>query len=277
MLFRRKNSPSRKKHGRWAVGQAGLYQALRLKPFRDLMRTPKISHRLASLLGNEVLCWRSQFFHKVPGEDNTPRHQNTTFREAGKFAKLHPTKATDPAVIQLNAWVALSDSTPENGCLRILPGSFIDARIDHLYNFTPNNKIFYLALLPASPSYLYNAVKIAFYGRLFNKSALVLLSSLKLIGEDFLDQFKVVDLEMKAGECSIFSSLNLHASYSNTSDDSGRFSFVGRCTANHVKVAPYGKDLYSTYEGLIEYDIPDVSTFQVYGNDTYGYNKILKE
>ncbi|WP_444905676.1 phytanoyl-CoA dioxygenase family protein [Microbulbifer sp. SSSA008] len=266
-----------KKHGRWSIDYAGLYQALRLKPFRELIRKPQISQRLASLLGHEVLCWRSQFFHKLPGTDETPWHQNATFREAGKYAKLQPTQETSPAIIQLNAWVALTDSTPENGCLRILAGSFTDARIDYLYNFTPNNKIFYLSLLPLSPVYLYHAVKVAFYGRTFNKSALVLFTALKLIGEDFFDQFEVKDIKMKAGECLIFSSLNMHASYPNSSKTQGRFSFVARCTANHVKVAPYGKDMYSTDEGLIEYDIPDVSTFQVYGNDTYGYNKILKE
>ncbi|WP_445359909.1 phytanoyl-CoA dioxygenase family protein [Microbulbifer sp. EKSA005] len=110
-----------------------------------------------------------------------------------------------------------------------------------------------------------------------NKSTLILFSSIKLIGDDFLNQFMVIDLEMKAGECLIFSSLNLHASHSNTSDNSRRFSFVGRCTANHIKVAPCGKGLYSTYEGLVEYDTPKIDTFQVFGNDTYGYNEILKE
>ncbi|GAB2884386.1 phytanoyl-CoA dioxygenase family protein [Microbulbifer echini] len=266
-----------KKYNRWTIEYAGLYQALRLKPFRELLRKPQIAERLTSLLGDEILCWRTQFFDKMPGAEGTAWHQNATFREAGKYAKLQPTQKTSPALIQLNAWVALSDSTRENGCLRILPGSFTDARINYLYEFIPENELFFFSLLPFSPSFLYKLGKIALYGRLFHKSAVILFSAEKLLGDNFFDQFEVKDLEMKAGECLIFSSLNMHASYPNTSRKDERFSFVGRCTANHVKVAPHGKDRYPSLEGPIEYTIPEVSTFQVYGKDTYGLNKILDD
>ncbi|WP_226649215.1 phytanoyl-CoA dioxygenase family protein [Microbulbifer variabilis] len=266
-----------KKYNRWTIEYAGLYQALRLKPFRELLRKPQIAERLASLLGDEIICWRTQFFDKLPGAEGTAWHQNATFREAGKYAKLQPTQKTSPALIQLNAWVALSDTTRESGCLRILPGSFTDARINYLYEFIPENELFFFSLLPFSPSYLYRLGKIALYGRLFYKSAVILFSAEKLLGDNFFDQFEVKDLEMKAGECLIFSSLNMHASYPNTSSHDERFSFVGRCTANHVKVAPYGKDSYPSLEGPIEYTLPRVSSFQVYGKDTYGLNKILDD
>ncbi|WP_444913481.1 phytanoyl-CoA dioxygenase family protein [Microbulbifer sp. TRSA007] len=266
-----------KRHGQWQIESAGLYQALRMRPFRELLRNPKLSHKLASLLGEEVMCWRSQFFDKFPGAEGTIWHQNATFRETGKYAKLQPTKDTDPAVIQLTAWVALSESTVENGCLRFLPGSFGDARMDFLYSFAQDNKLFYIAQLPFSFTYFFNVFKIILFGQIFTKVMLIFLTAAKILGEDFFDKFKVKDLEMKPGECVVFSSLNMHASYPNTCKSNSRFSFVGRCTANHVRVAPGGKDIYSTAEGMVEYELPEVGNFQVYGKDSFGYNKILED
>ncbi|WP_444894169.1 phytanoyl-CoA dioxygenase family protein [Microbulbifer sp. JMSA004] len=266
-----------KRHGQWQIESAGLYQALRMKSFRELLRNPKLSRKLASLLGEEVMCWRSQFFDKFPGASGTIWHQNATFRETGKYAKLQPTKDTDPAVIQLTAWIALSESTIENGCLRFLPGSFSDARMDFLYSFIQDNKLFYISLLPFSFRYFFDVFKVVLFGQIFAKSILVFLTAAKLLGEDFFDKFKVKDMEMKPGECIVFSSLNMHASYPNTCSSNSRFSFVGRCTANHVRIAPGGKDIYSTAEGMVEYELPEVGSFQVYGRDTFGYNKILED
>ncbi|WHI47591.1 phytanoyl-CoA dioxygenase family protein [Microbulbifer sp. VAAF005] len=264
------------KHGNWPIEDAGTYQALRLPQFRELLRKPQIAHRLASLLGEEVICWRTQFFHKLPDTEPTVWHQNATFRESGKFAKLQPTLDTDPAMIQLNAWVALSDSTRENGCLRLLPGSCADARISFLYEYIQNNRYFYLSQLPLSLSYLYAIAKIGFYGSIFAKSALVFFTAVEILGEDFFENFEVLDVEMKAGECLIFSALNMHASYPNITKSDCRFSFLGRCTTTHVKVSPSGKDRFPSAEGLVEFELPEVSSFQIYGGDSYGYNKILR-
>ncbi|WP_444922484.1 phytanoyl-CoA dioxygenase family protein [Microbulbifer sp. CnH-101-G] len=266
-----------KRHGQWQIEGAGLYQALRIKSLRDLFRRPQIAERLASILGDEVMCWRSQMFHKFPGAGGTIWHQNATFRESGKYAKLQPTQKMDPAIIQLNAWVALTDCTEENGCLRLLPGSMTDSRMDYLYSYSQDNKLFYLSLQPFSFSYMYTLIKIALYGTIFIKSVLLFRTAVELLGEDYFDKFDVVDVHMKAGECLIFSSLNMHASYPNTTKEDSRFSAVARCTPNHVKVAPSGVDIYSTAEGLVEYKLPDVPNFQVYGKDTYGYNKIIDD
>ncbi|QFT55288.1 phytanoyl-CoA dioxygenase family protein [Microbulbifer sp. THAF38] len=265
------------RHGKWPIEDAGTYQALRLKPFRDLLRKPQIAHRLASLLGDEVICWRSQFFYKKPGTEATVWHQNATFRETGKDAKLESTKDTPPALIQLNAWVALTDSTKENGCLRLLPGSFTDARIHFLYDFAQNHRGLYFSMLPFSLSDLYKYTKIGLYGSIVGKSALIFLTAIKLLGEEFLEKFEVLDLEMKAGECLIFSALNMHASYPNTSKDRFRFSFLGRCTSSDVRVVPSGWDTFASAEGPVEFELPEVHTFMVYGSDSHGFNKVLAE
>ncbi|WP_444894247.1 hypothetical protein ACJJIE_08115 [Microbulbifer sp. TRSA001] len=76
-----------------------------------------------------------------------------------------------------------------------------------------------------------------------------------IIEEDFFDDLEVIDLAVKAGESLIFSPLNIHTSYANTSKDKSRFSFARRYTDNHVKVAPYGKDNVSTMKDLLEFTL----------------------
>ncbi|WP_444916170.1 phytanoyl-CoA dioxygenase family protein [Microbulbifer sp. EKSA008] len=76
-----------------------------------------------------------------------------------------------------------------------------------------------------------------------------------IIEEVLFGDLEVKDLEVKAGKCLIFSPLNMHTSFANTSQDKSRFSFARRYTANHVKVAPYGKDNISTMEDLLEFTL----------------------
>ncbi|WHI47684.1 phytanoyl-CoA dioxygenase family protein [Microbulbifer sp. VAAF005] len=98
-----------------------------------------------------------------------------------------------------------------------------------------------------------------------------------IIKEDLFGDLEVKDLEVKAGKCLIFSPLNMHTSYANTSKDKSRFSFDRRSTANYIKVVPYGKDNISTMEGLLEFTLPKVGNFQVFGKDSYGHNEILDD
>ena len=53
-----------------------------------LLGRDEIVHRLASLLGDDLICWRSQFFEKAPGADGTYWHQAGTFRESSLRPKL---------------------------------------------------------------------------------------------------------------------------------------------------------------------------------------------
>lgn len=76
-----------------------------------------IVERVAALLGDDVLLWRSNLFHKPPGAEEILWHQG---RDFPGMKTLEP--AIDPAV-SVTAWVALSPAVRENGCMRVLPGS----------------------------------------------------------------------------------------------------------------------------------------------------------
>jgi non-heme Fe2+,alpha-ketoglutarate-dependent halogenase len=77
----------------------------------DLVHDPRILDPVAEILGPDVLCWASGFFDKRPGEPaHVPWHQDATYWGL-----------TEPRA--LTAWLAFTPSIPENGCLRVVPGT----------------------------------------------------------------------------------------------------------------------------------------------------------
>lgn len=77
----------------------------------ELVHDERIVERVASVLGDDILCWGSSFFIKEPGSAAVvPWHQD------GTCWGLDASRG-------LTAWLALTPSTPETGCLRVLPGS----------------------------------------------------------------------------------------------------------------------------------------------------------
>lgn len=77
----------------------------------DLVRDPRVVEPVAELLGEDILCWASSFFTK---EARDPAfvswHQDATY-----WGLSGPEVCT--------AWVALSPSAPESGCMRVVPGT----------------------------------------------------------------------------------------------------------------------------------------------------------
>ena len=78
---------------------------------------------------------------------------------------------------KLSVWIALDDATPENGCLRFIPGAHHD--------FIPHNQ------------------KDGTFGQ--------------FLREDQLDMSRVIDAPMAAGDACFFIDIAPHASYGNTS------------------------------------------------------------
>ena len=55
----------------WKLDWSGVYQALRHQGLWNLTTAPAIAHRLASLLGDDMMSWRTQLFEKEPGAAGT--------------------------------------------------------------------------------------------------------------------------------------------------------------------------------------------------------------
>lgn len=83
-----------------------------LYPWIDqLVRHPRILDAVEDLLGPDLLCWGSQFFAKAAHDPSyVSWHQDATYWGL-----------SSPDVV--TAWLALTPSTPENGNMRVIPGT----------------------------------------------------------------------------------------------------------------------------------------------------------
>ena len=89
----------------------------------DHICQPKIVDRVSSILGPDILCWRSEFFPKYPGDEGTDWHQADTFENAsGSPQIVWPEKVKDFGGT-ITVWTAFTESTIENGCLQFIPGT----------------------------------------------------------------------------------------------------------------------------------------------------------
>ena len=92
----------------------------------------RIVERLTSILGPDVLCWRTEFFPKYPGDEGTDWHQADTFANAsGKPQILWPGESEARfGAGTITVWTAFTDSTRENGCLLLMPGTHHEMKFD---------------------------------------------------------------------------------------------------------------------------------------------------
>ena len=98
-----------------------------LHPWMDgLVRHPAILDAVEDVLGPNLLCWGSQFFAKDPGDETY-----VSWHQDGTYWGL-----SSPDV--MTAWVALTPSIPENGCMRVIPGTH-KAQVPHEDTFAQSN------------------------------------------------------------------------------------------------------------------------------------------
>lgn len=85
----------------------------------DLATHPRILEMVTPLIGEDVLVWGTLILSKPPGDDAF-----IAWHQDGAYADF---LGDAPSV---SAWIALSDSTLQSGCMRVVPGSH-KTRLDH--------------------------------------------------------------------------------------------------------------------------------------------------
>jgi ectoine hydroxylase-related dioxygenase (phytanoyl-CoA dioxygenase family) len=95
----------------------------------DLATYPAILDAVGDVLGPDLLVHSSTAFAKPPG---SPAF--VSWHQDSYYWGMTPRRL-------VSAWVALSDSTPENGCLRVLPGSHRRSRLDHTTGHHEHNML----------------------------------------------------------------------------------------------------------------------------------------
>ena len=68
---------------------------LDLLALNQMISHPRVVHRVSSILGPDVLSWRTEWFPKYPGDEGTDWHQAESFVEFEGTEKLFPTAAEE--------------------------------------------------------------------------------------------------------------------------------------------------------------------------------------
>ena len=77
----------------------------------EFARIPEVLDMVEQLIGPDFLLWGSTVFGKPANVGKeTPWHQD------GEYWPIRP-------LASCSAWIAIDDASPENGCLRVLPGT----------------------------------------------------------------------------------------------------------------------------------------------------------
>ncbi|HWO18850.1 MAG TPA: chlorinating enzyme [Kofleriaceae bacterium] len=226
---------------------------LDIKALSDIASHPEIVRRVQSILGPNILCWRTEWFPKYPGDEGTTWHQAESFVAFEGESKLIPTQPHEGSW-ELTVWFAFTNAMRDTACLKVVP------RTHRTWFFDERRNI------PYEPSTTMKGTGAGFYGYDFEK--------LKIDPDWQPDESQAVHFEMQAGQVLMFTSRCLHASEPNTTKDQTRMGFAIRYVPTDVKV--YSKhDGQYTHFGEV-FSLEHYAAMLVSGQDTFGHNKITQ-
>jgi ectoine hydroxylase-related dioxygenase (phytanoyl-CoA dioxygenase family) len=155
--------------GAWRTGPA----------FHDVLWSPAFLVAASQLLGGAVRFWHDQLFCKPAHHGGVVAwHQDYSY-----WTRTQP-------MAHLTCWMALDNSTRDNGCLYYVPGS-------HKWNLLPITGL-----------------------------AGDMNEILTVLDEEQKQAFQPVPIELKRGQCSFHHPLTVHGSYENRSDRPRRATLV---------------------------------------------------
>jgi hypothetical protein len=93
----------------------------------ELVRHPKVLDAVESVIGPNILLYHLTSWLKEPHDT-----AHVSWHQDGTYFGLEPAE-------QITAWIALTDSTPEMGCIKILPGSHVIGQRPHKDTFSAGN------------------------------------------------------------------------------------------------------------------------------------------
>jgi non-heme Fe2+,alpha-ketoglutarate-dependent halogenase len=219
---------------------------------------PTIVDWVTAILGPDVLCWRSEFFPKYPGDEGTDWHQADTFAFASGKPQIIWPKEQKEWGGTLTVWTAFTPATLETACLQFIPGT-------HGYwkmNYDENKEMVY------QPNKINESAKEGifrgFYGYDYRQ--------LQKDPDWRPPEEQSVPMVLRPGEAVMFWSTLMHASKPHSAPDKEmRLGFAGRYVPNCVDIYPDTEDV-DEYGGIIS--LKDWGAVQVAGKDTYGQNRI---
>jgi phytanoyl-CoA hydroxylase len=103
--------------------------------FEAFAHSPEVTDLVAELVAPQLDCFLSQFIFKNPGAWGQPWHQDSYYFPF------------EPARPILGVWLAVTEATPENGCLHVLPGSHREPVHEHVPDRRPGANYGYVEIV----------------------------------------------------------------------------------------------------------------------------------
>lgn len=198
---------------------------------------PEIADRVASILGSDVLCWRTEFFPKYPGDEGTDWHQADTFANAsGKPQIVWPEDREFGGTITV--WTAFTEANVENGCLQFIPGTHKSMNYDETKRMTYDPEAF--------SQKEKEGVRRGFFGYDYRQ--------LQVDPDWKPDEAAAQSMIMRPGQFIIFWSTLMHASHPHSGQsEQMRMGFASRYVPSTVHVYP-DTDVVEEYGGSVSLD-----------------------
>ncbi len=95
----------------------------------EVVTHPRVLDAVEDLLGPDIMVWSSSIF---PKQAHDPGY--ISFHQDGTYWGLDSTQVT-------TAWIALTPSTIENGCMRVAPGTHLEPIHPHVETHAANNML----------------------------------------------------------------------------------------------------------------------------------------
>jgi len=92
----------------WQKTCAGIY---------DLVVEPRILDYVQDLLGEDLICWGTHYFCKMPGDE-----KQVNWHQDASYWPLTPSKT-------VTVWLAIDDADVENGAMEVIPKSHLQGQI----------------------------------------------------------------------------------------------------------------------------------------------------
>lgn len=152
---------------RHGIGREGVYVGLAAASpkFKEAAAHPRIVAALREVIGEHVIFLSDKLVYKnETTKFGSPWHQDYPYWEGSH---------------KYSIWIALDDAVPDNGCLRVIPGSHLFGAVNHGGDATDG---------------------MGFANRLSQQE---------------IDSHKIVDLPAESGDAIVFHDLLYHSSYPN--------------------------------------------------------------
>ena len=83
----------------------------------DLAKEPRILDYVQDLIGENIICWATHYFCKLPGDGKA-----VSWHQDASYWPVTPSKT-------VTVWLAIDDADTENGCMCFIPGSHVHGQI----------------------------------------------------------------------------------------------------------------------------------------------------